>query len=231
MHIERQIIQYDGIKIPSTIIAPSKPSGAAVLVHGYGGCKEELMGLAWRVAELGIISCVIDLRGHGENLLNLDYGVFSDVEATIKYCRRYGKVAAIGHSSGGRLSLLSSADFAIGISPALNKEFSETTQKVLKDLRNYRVRESFQNVIFDILQTLPVWHPNNSRQTSVIFGSRDIPEIVQACKELVSTDTTLDFIAGALHNDIFLLEKTIESVTNQLTKWFSLDKGNTLLIN
>jgi len=40
MQIERQIIQYDGIKIPSTIIAPSKPSGAAVLVHGYGGCKE-----------------------------------------------------------------------------------------------------------------------------------------------------------------------------------------------
>ena len=30
MFIERQIIQYDGIKIPSAIITPSESSGAAV---------------------------------------------------------------------------------------------------------------------------------------------------------------------------------------------------------
>ena len=59
------------------------------------------MGLAWRVAEIGLTSCVIDLRGHGENLLNLDHGVLSDVGAAIEYCRRYGNVAAIGHSLGG----------------------------------------------------------------------------------------------------------------------------------
>lgn len=183
MFLERQIIQDDGIKIPCAIITPSKSSGAAVIIHGYGGCKEEQLGLAWRVAEIGITSCVIDLRGHGENLLNLDLGVLSDVEATLEYCRRYGKVAAIGHSLGGRLSLLSSADFAIGISPALNQQYSSTTQKILKDVRSYRVRQASSEVIFDILQTLPVWHPNRSRQTLVIFGSRDVPEIIQACQD------------------------------------------------
>lgn len=61
-----------------------------------------------------------------------------------------------------------------------------------------------------------------SRQTSVIFGSRDVPEIVRACQELTPTDTALNFVEGALHNDIFLLETTIENVTNQLKEWFDL---------
>ena len=90
--------------------------GAAVVVHGYGGCKEEQLGLAFRVAESGLVTYSIDLRGHGQHPLKLDYNVQDDVELAIQHARRYGKVVAIGHSLGGRLSLMSSADFSIQIS-------------------------------------------------------------------------------------------------------------------
>lgn len=89
MFTERQTIQYNGINIPSIINIPSNPYGAAVIVHGYGGCKEEQLGLAWRAAELGLATCAIDLHGHGENMLNLEQGIFSDVEAAVDYCRRF----------------------------------------------------------------------------------------------------------------------------------------------
>src|SRR5208337_1469406 len=105
MKIEREFIQADGFNIPCVTLTPGVSQGAAVIVHGYGGCKEEQLGLAWRVAEVGITACAIDQRGHGEHELSLDEHVLQDVEAAIAYCRRFGRVAAIGHSSGGRLSL------------------------------------------------------------------------------------------------------------------------------
>lgn len=221
MHIDREMIHYDGIEIPSIKITPLNTSGAAAIFHGYGGCKEELLGMAWRIAEIGITTCVIDLRGHGENLLNLDHDIISDVEATIEFCRQYGKVASIGHSSGGRFSLLSSADFAIGISPALNQDFSEATKKTLKDLRSYRVHEDSPEMNYDILRKLPVWQPKGIKRTAVIFGSRDNPDIIQSCQKLLPTDTAISFIEGALHSDIFLLEATINCVKNHLIEWFN----------
>jgi alpha-beta hydrolase superfamily lysophospholipase len=137
MNVERENIQADGFDVPCVIVTPPISHGAAVVVHGYGGCKEEQLGLAWRVAEIGITVCAIDHRGHGEHKLPLDEDVLQDVETAIKYCRSFGKVAAVGHSSGGRLCLIGSADFAIGISPALNTTFSAETQKIINAMRSY----------------------------------------------------------------------------------------------
>lgn len=36
------------------MIEPAAPKGAAVVIHGYGGCKEEQLGMAWRIAEKGL---------------------------------------------------------------------------------------------------------------------------------------------------------------------------------
>jgi alpha-beta hydrolase superfamily lysophospholipase len=220
MDIERKIIQADGFGIPCAILRPAVSHGAAVLVHGYGGCKEEQLGLAWRVAEVGITACVIDHRGHGEHKLPLDENVLQDVEAVIAYCRGFGKVVAIGHSSGGRLSLISSADFAIGISPALKTAYSPGTERIITDLRSYRVRESFPGVNFEILKKLPVWQSVGHERALILFGSRDVPEIVSSCKELKEKGNPAIKIDQALHNDIFLLEETFGQVTKQLREWF-----------
>jgi predicted alpha/beta-fold hydrolase len=65
MDIENRFLPGDGCKVPAILIQPEDPIGAAVIVHGYGGNKEEQLGLGWRVAEAGLVACVIDLRGHG----------------------------------------------------------------------------------------------------------------------------------------------------------------------
>ena len=85
MKIEREFIEADGFGIPCVILTPSVSHGAAVVVHGYGGCKEEQLGLAWRIAEIGITACAIDHRGHGEHKLPLGEDVLQDVETVIKY--------------------------------------------------------------------------------------------------------------------------------------------------
>jgi dienelactone hydrolase len=52
-----------GTKFLQVLIQPADPRGAAVIVHGgYGGNKEEQLGLGWRVAEAGLVAYVIDLR-------------------------------------------------------------------------------------------------------------------------------------------------------------------------
>jgi alpha-beta hydrolase superfamily lysophospholipase len=115
--IESMIIEGDNLQVPTIRIIPNDPIGAAVIVHGYGGSKEEQLGLAWRVAGSGLATYAIDLRGHGQHPLELDDAVKDDAELAIQYARSHGSVVAMGHSLGGRLALMSSADFAIGTSP------------------------------------------------------------------------------------------------------------------
>jgi hypothetical protein len=222
MKIERETINGDGFKVPCVTLKPSNSQGAVVVVHGYGGFKEETLGLAWRIAEKGFTTGAIDLRGHGEHLLDLDENILLDVETAISYFKRYGKVTAIGHSLGGRLSLISTADYAIGISPALGKTFSYQTKELIKELRDYRVHKSNNN-IFNILNDLPLYQFKNDN-AYVIHGSRDIPEISSECKNLKSNGMDIVKIEGALHSDIFLYEPTFETVTEKLKEWYNPQK-------
>ena len=225
MKIKREIIMAKGFSIPCVLLEPSVSHGATVVVHGYGGCKEEQLGLAWRIAGAGMTTCVIDHRGHGEHELPLNENVSQDVETAITYCRHFGKVAAIGHSSGGRLCLTSSADFAVGISPALSTAYTPETQRLISNMRGYRVRESYPGVNFELLRKAPVpQHLDNSR-TLLLFGSRDVPEIVSSCKEFKAKGNHVVEIDGAFHNDIFLLEESFEHVVTKLREWFGKDSA------
>ena len=206
--------------IPCIQFTPSKSRGAVVVVHGYGGSKEEQLGIALRVAMEGITTCAIDLRGHGENQRPFDLDVLQDLETTLDYCRQFGKVAAIGHSIGGRLALTSSADYKIGISPALGKEFARETQEKLRDLRYYRVKQPVFETLFKLIANLP---PENFEKDKslIVYASRDIPDIQARCKELESQGFSTVQIKGALHNDIYTLEETFEAVTSKLREWFN----------
>jgi esterase/lipase len=218
MTVIRQSIHSNGFKVPGILLVPTNARSAVVIAHGYGGCKEEPLGLAWRVAESGLAVCSIDIRGHGEHALPMDEHIQDDMEAAIEYCRRYGKVTAIGHSLGGRLALLSSADHMIGISPALNRIFSPQTREVLKNLRSYRVREMYPGQNFDILNQLPIYRHEAGREAMIVYGSRDVPEITAACNEIASSVPTV-LIENAMHNDIYTLEATFKCVIKQLSAW------------
>ncbi|MBU3217741.1 alpha/beta fold hydrolase (plasmid) [Clostridium estertheticum] len=224
MDIRRKIIKSNGFNVPSIIFTPSDIHGAAVIIHGYGGSKEEMLGLAYRVAEIGLKTCVIDLRGHGEHTLNLDEGVLQDMEAAIKYCRSFGKVVVIGHSLGGRLALISSSDFAIGISPALNTAFGEETQGILKNVRGYRVREAFSGELWEVMKKLEKVKFDDNTKKSIIYGSRDVPEIISLCNSLKTKNSSVIEIENAMHSDIFTLERTFQSVISKLNDYLSDSK-------
>jgi alpha-beta hydrolase superfamily lysophospholipase len=211
MEIKRQFIAGKGFHVPAVTIEPANPAGIVVIVHGYGGNKEEQLGLAWRVAETGLAVCAIDLRGHGEHQLPLDLDVLDDVEAAIRYCRSLGKVTVIGHSMGGRFALLSSADAVIALSPAVCPTYGPPIHRIIESW-SHKVREPSRAFCFDILERLPVWKPNGNRQTLIIYGSRDMPEIARGCRKLKELGVPAVEIPQALHSDIFLLEPTFAAV-------------------
>jgi fermentation-respiration switch protein FrsA (DUF1100 family) len=209
-----------GTAVPAVMMMPEAPRGAAVIVHGYGGCKEEQLGLALRVAENGLAACTIDLRGHGQNPLPLDGDVSEDVEAAIAIARRYGRVVAIGHSLGGRLALISTADFAIGLSPPLDPGYCARTQDLLQKLRAYRVRPDDGSTVFEILRHLPPVREGDLERAMVIYGSRDVPEIVEAGDALRASGRNAVKLDKAIHGDTYLLENAFAALTGQLELWF-----------
>ncbi|HVN49194.1 MAG TPA: alpha/beta hydrolase [Bacteroidota bacterium] len=221
MDIERKILNVNSIATPCLIVRPERVMGAALLLHGYGGSKDEMAGLAVRTAEAGLMSFSVDLRGHGNNPLPLGNEITSDVESLIQQLRQYGKVVAIGHSLGGRLALLSSADFAVGLSPAGSKEFGDGTKGILKSLRQYRVRQPDEEVLYNILRKAPVWHNASDTTRAIVYAMHDVPEILQYCKNLKTEGAAIKEVA-AFHSDIFLNEEMYAHVQQWIAKWFSV---------
>ncbi len=220
MEIIREFIDGDGFQVPCVTVKPLNPRGAVVVVHGYGGTKEATLGLAWRIAEKGFTTGCIDLRGHGQHSSDFSSDCLSDVESTISYFKDYGKVTAIGHSFGGRLALESSADYAIGISPALGQNFSNNTQNNVKTSRDYLVHKSNNTNLFSILNSYNQFSGFDPDKTLLIYGTRDLPEIMSECEGLKSEKLGVIPIDEALHSDIFLLEPTYKVITEKLQEWY-----------
>ena len=220
MQIERIQIHGEGLDGPAIMVTPENFRASAAVIHGYGGNKEEMLGLAWRIAEAGFRAVSIDLRGHGEHPLPLDGDIMTDVEAALTFLRSFGPVAAVGHSLGGRLALLSSADFAIGISPALARQTGEQTKNIILTFRGHRVRTPKADLLFDILHDLPAWDHAAASKGAVVFGSRDVPEIIAECRSAKEKGADITELEMSMHGDIFNQESCFEAVTGRLRERF-----------
>jgi hypothetical protein len=98
-------------------------------------------------------------------------------------------------------------------------EVSPETERIVKSMRSYRARESFAGANFEILRKLPVPQSIDATRTLILFGSRDVPEIVSACKELERESRAIEINQG-LHADMFLLEETFQQIAKNLRTWF-----------
>ena len=130
MTVVTETFGIGNVQVPAVVFTHERPRAYAIVVHGYGGCKEEALGLAWRIAKEGLTVAAIDLRGHGENERLYDTSI---------------------------LCLLSQADCKIGISPALGQSFGQATVNLITTMRAHRVREERAGINFDTLNILPLW--------------------------------------------------------------------------
>jgi len=215
MLFKKTVLDFDNLNIPALSLS-NEATSLALIIHGYGGNKEEIFGLSSYLASINIDSLTIDLRGHGENTNYYTIDVLNDINKIIDRFKSKKKMIAIGHSLGGRLALISDAEIKIGISPAICKEYSDQTKTIIKNFRSYRVKENRGDINFDILSDLKT--VNESIESSlIVFGSRDVPEIQKACAELKGNGISIRKIENAMHNDIYTLNETFHVIGDFIT--------------
>jgi len=220
MDITRKTIISNGYNIPCVEIEHPESKGIIIFIHGYGGNKEELIGPGWRISEFGFKSCIIDLPGHGESNGIFDNKTDKYVETVIDYYGKHTKkLAVIGHSIGGRLALVSKAKMVIGISPTIIKEFSNETKAMITDLRSYRVTESNADTLWELHSKLPDYDFTKKEKSLILYGTRDVQEIINACKKTKENFTEVFEIEKATHGDILVNEKVISIISEHLIKW------------
>ena len=133
----------DGVTIAATYLRAARPKAAALLLHMMPAAKESWAAFSSALAERGVSSLAIDLRGHGESVMQgekrLDYHRFSDEEHVKKtldvvaamawLLEREGigldRLAACGASIGANLALWAASEHpdlraALALSPGLD---------------------------------------------------------------------------------------------------------------
>lgn len=223
-----QIRSQDGHQVPAYLFLPAAPAAGVALAHGYGGSKEQMLGLAARLAERDLATCVFDIRGHGEHPAPLGPGMPEDLEATLAFLRRFGRVAAVGHSLGGRLALTSSADAVVSISPALPQRPSAEGRAMLTHFGSTAVRARARDEILDLLRAMPP-PPATPRPTLLLHAAGDIPSLIEGVRAAAAgiPGAVLEVIAAHQHGAAELPA----SLLAYLPRWFNhIDlKGNTEL--
>ena len=220
-----QIKSMDGHPVPAYLFLPTSPAGGVAVAHGYGGSKEHMLGLAARLAEQDLAACVFDIRGHGEHPAPLGPAMLEDLEATLTFLRRFGRVAAVGHSLGGRLALASTADVVVAISPALPQRPSEEGRAMLTHFGSTAVRARAPDEILALLRAMPP-PPAMARPTLLLHAAGDIPSLIEGVRAAVTgiPGATLEVITGHQHQAAELPA----SLLAYLPRWFNhIDlKGN-----
>lgn len=186
-----EIFSRDGYRLPAILLEPPVPRGGAAVSHGYGGSKEEILGLALSFTLHGWSAVAFDLRGHGAHPAALDPGLLNDLNGAIDYMRRFGTTVAIGHSLAGRLAMVSDADRAIGFSPSIVRGISATGQTMMTTFTSPRVREDHPGYLLEILKAMsPV--PDDGKPRFIVYSERDVPGIMAglAALSLANLDRT-----------------------------------------
>src|SRR5713226_2984934 len=177
------LIAPDGHVIPAFLLSPASPRGGAVVCHGYGGLKEQMLGIAVAVAEKGMAALTIDLCGHGENMAPIGPAMRDELEAAVAFVRRFGRTAVIGHSLGGRLALMSSADVMLAMSPSVMMQMSRQGKWMFENLPSPGVREPYTGYVLELLEKLgPV--PSHGRPCLLLYSERDIQALLDGAADL-----------------------------------------------
>src|SRR5204862_240839 len=118
---ERDTLYHDIVEASPVAILYADRDG---IVRIWNAGAEQMLGVAEALVEKKLAALVIDLCGHGENRFAIGAAMREEVDGAVAYARRFGKVAVVGHSLGGRLALMSSADAIVAMSPSVMVQMS-----------------------------------------------------------------------------------------------------------
>lgn len=208
----------DGHAIPALLFSPASPRGGAVVCHGYGASKEEMLGVAAAVAQRGTAALVIDLCGHGENMAPIGPGMREELEAAIAFVRRFGKTAVVGHSLGGRLALMSSADVMVAMAPSVMMQMSPQGKWMFENLPSPGIREPYMGYVIELLEKLgPV--PSHGRPCLLIYSERDIMALLEGAADLQARLPSAEkrLISANIRKDV----QHESGLVRYLPRWFN----------
>lgn len=182
-----------------------------LVIHGYGGNKEEILGLAINLAEkLPLKLVVFDLPGHGEN--NLLFNLKNSKQAVEAVASLLSQPQFfIGHSVGARLGLLLSLPFAVCLSLPGKAEFKGSNKELLRTLRYKRVQEARPfSGLEEILKTnffLPL-------QTLLLLAKTDLKSVKDLAK-ICHQQQKLKMVTinNCQHLDIVSQPATLKEIT------------------
>jgi pimeloyl-ACP methyl ester carboxylesterase len=205
----------DRHRVPAILLQPRAPRGGAVVSHGYGGAKEDMLGLAVALAVRAWAAVTIDLRGHGEHPAAVDAGFLDDVNGALDHVRRFGSTLAVGHSFGGRLALASEADRAIGISPSIFHGISAAGQLMMETFTSPRVREERHGYLLEIAAAIPPIR-DDGKPRLIVHSEADVPGILAGLQAL--TLANLELVAVP---PLYTKSPTGPGLLEYLPAWFN----------
>lgn len=136
-------VEIDNWQDRGCLVSSGNGAHEGLVIHGYGGSKEEMLGLAVGLAaRLPLKLLLFDLPGHG-----------SAAEEPLTLAAAREKVAAaaaalenptffVGHSLGARVGLLSGLELAVCISMPGAARFEGSRADLLRTLRVRQVNEA-----------------------------------------------------------------------------------------
>jgi dienelactone hydrolase len=211
-------IRAEGHAVPALLFTPDSPHAGAVVIPPYGSTKESMLGLGAALAENGMAALCIDICGHGQNAAAIGPVMRDEVEAAIAYVRRFGPTVATGVSLGGRLSLMSSAEYIVAISPSVVSEISPQGMWMFENFPSPAVREPYSGYVVELLKQLgPV--PAHSRPTLLLYAERDIPMILEGAAGLKAQlpGSEVQYVTEEIRPDI----KHDNGFIRYLPRWFN----------
>lgn len=199
---------------PAYLLVPERSQKNAVVLHGYGGAKEEVLGLGLAAAAAGYAVCVPDLPGHGTHPETLTGGSIREFAAGL---RSAGFPAAIGHSLGGLVAMALGPAVLCLLSVPLEAKFPGGKSELLRVLRARRVRE--KKPYAGLEEAFPaLGAPWPEPPVLLLHAARDLPVCLAAAARGRETGWEVRAVRGSGHLDLVTAPETLSAVTSWLKK-------------
>jgi len=181
------------------IVKPDKKTRMALILHGYGGSKEEMLPLGLGLAKKEISSTIIDLPGHG---MRDEFFTFEAVQRSVALELKSmpDECVIIGHSLG---AIIASGEDrrAVLISPPLQLYFEGAKRELLKVLRVRNVKEeTYFSGLKSILRKIDFQLKNGS--SYVVYGDNDLRTVIDYADKARDSGVETRVITDCNHLDI-----------------------------